>query len=90
MENKKSKPYDCPSLLPWEHFLVLAQRRNEIEPSGHPELRKQELKVWGDQHYLICRTGCQKSRALQRKNSRDVWSVPLEYSTDSWSAHLCE
>lgn len=80
MENRWGKPYNCPSLLPWENFQAMVQGRGTQAERG---LRKWKPRSREKRQPRVHRS-CVKERPIQRNNPesrrRSLLSTPQ--STD--------
>lgn len=81
MANKWGKPYNCPSLLPWECFQATRQRVHQLK-RWIWELEETNMA-------RVCQTGYQREESYTEKKSGKMQRVTLGYSVEYWLAHVC-
>lgn len=77
MENKLGELYECPSLLPWERFQVVAQ--------GEETQVEMRSWSWESEKTKAARVAGQRIREKKKsgtKKSGDLKKKPLDYSDE--------
>ena len=91
MEDKHSKVYDCPSILPLEYFQAAMQGTgSQAKFESLLDFEKTELKIWEDQGNLGLQDRVPKrKRPTQKKNHADLELVSSSVQLSANPTYVC-